>query len=74
MTQALGVQVIQHGRKKPEGGEAISRQLHCDLARAAFVGDRLLTDVVFGNLNNMLTIHTQPLTAAGDNKLAAKVS
>lgn len=73
LSGALGVQVIRHGTKKPEGGDAIARQLHCDLARAAFVGDRLLTDVVFGNINKMLTIHTQPLTTARDNKLAAKV-
>lgn len=39
----------------------------------AFVGDRLLTDVVFGNQNGLLTIHTQPLTHKGDNWMASKV-
>lgn len=37
-----------------------------------FVGDRLLTDVVFGNLHGMLTFHTRPLSLKGDN-LAAVV-
>ena len=27
------------------------------------IGDRILTDVVFGNLYGMLTVHTQPLTS-----------
>lgn len=35
------------------------------------MGDRLLTDVVFGNLHDMLTVHTQPLTLKGDNRPAA---
>ena len=34
------------------------------------IGDRLLTDVVFGNLHGMMTIHTTPLTLEGDNKPA----
>ena len=37
------------------------------------VGDRLLTDVVFGNLHGMLTVHTQPLTLEGDNKVARAI-
>lgn len=35
-----------------------------------FVGDRLLTDVVFGNLHGMLTFHTRPLSLKGDNLTA----
>ncbi|CAM9856682.1 unnamed protein product, partial [Discosporangium mesarthrocarpum] len=34
------------------------------------IGDRLLTDIVFGNLHGMLTIHTRPLTLDGDNRPA----
>ena len=34
------------------------------------VGDRYLTDVVFGNLHGMLTVHTQQLTTVGDNRVA----
>ena len=31
------------------------------------VGDRLLTDVVFGNLYGMLSVHTLPLCSGSDN-------
>mmetsp|Transcript_66688 Transcript_66688/g.134426 ORF Transcript_66688/g.134426 Transcript_66688/m.134426 type:complete len:282 (+) Transcript_66688:53-898(+) len=34
------------------------------------VGDRALTDVVFGNMHGMLTVHVGPLTSVGDNKAA----
>lgn len=36
--------------------------------RLATVGDRLLTDVVFGNINGWLAIHTYPLDAARDSR------
>jgi len=32
------------------------------------VGDRLLTDVVFGNLHGMLTVHILPLCTGKENK------
>ena len=32
----------------------------------AMVGDRYATDILFGNLHGMLTIHTDPLTAEGE--------
>lgn len=41
------------------------------LDELCFVGDRLLTDVVFGNLHGMFTVHTRPLTLKGDNRPAA---
>lgn len=50
-------------------GELCSHQVQLD--ELCFVGDRLLTDVVFGNLHGMLTVHTQPLTLKGDNRPAA---
>ena len=52
--------------KKPRGlrrGEHWLRRQH-----AADGGDRYLTDVVFGNLHGMLTVHTQQLTTVGDNR------
>ena len=45
--------------------------LQVRLDELCFVGDRLLTDVVFGNLHGMLTVHTRPLTLKGDNRPAA---
>lgn len=59
--------------KKPSGGEALLLAVGCEAEAVAFVGDRLLTDVVFGNQNGFLTIHTQPLTEIGDNWMASKV-
>jgi phosphatidylglycerophosphatase GEP4 len=35
------------------------------------VGDRLLTDIVWGNLHGMLTVHTSILTEKGDNRAAS---
>lgn len=31
------------------------------------IGDRYLTDIVFGNLYGMLTIHVDPFTLQGEN-------
>merc|ERR1712150_170849 len=38
------------------------------------VGDRLLTDIVFGNLFGMLTVHVLPLCEGDDNKRDNKVA
>lgn len=38
------------------------------------VGDRYLTDVVFGNRNSMLTIRPAPFTAKGEPKAVLLVS
>ncbi len=38
------------------------------------VGDRLLTDVVFGNLHGMLTVHCLPLCSGSDNKGDNKIA
>ena len=39
-----------------------------DPAQLCMVGDRLLTDVVFGNLHGMLTVHILPLCTGKENK------
>ena len=38
------------------------------------VGDRLLTDIVFGNLYGMLTLHCDPLCSGDDNKSDNKIA
>ncbi len=40
--------------------------------KIAFIGDRLLTDVLMANELGMISVHTQPLSEAGDN-LPAKL-
>ena len=67
--EAIGLKVIIHDEKKPGGGpDAVldhfravkGNELRCD--HVAMVGDRLLTDVVYGNLNGMYTILVDPIT------------
>jgi hypothetical protein len=38
----------------------------CEPHEMVFIGDRYLTDVVFGNRHGMLTIRVAPLTAKGE--------
>jgi phosphatidylglycerophosphatase GEP4 len=65
---ALGISVIRHNEKKPGGlNEALEHFNIDDPACLCMVGDRLLTDVVFGNLYGMLTVHTLPLCKGADN-------
>lgn len=69
----MGIAVIRHDEKKPGGlclaevmkhfGDGIS-----DPSQLCMVGDRLLTDVVFGNLYGMLTVHCDPLCTGEENK------
>uniref|UniRef100_A0A7S1D5Y6 Uncharacterized protein n=1 Tax=Cyclophora tenuis TaxID=216820 RepID=A0A7S1D5Y6_CYCTE len=74
--EALQIKVIRHKEKKPGG---LKEMLHHfsmlekdddndDPSRICVVGDRLLTDVVFGNLHGMLTIHTLPLCVGAENR------
>jgi phosphatidylglycerophosphatase GEP4 len=65
----LGIAVIRHDEKKPGGLEEVLSHFQMDdPAALCMVGDRLLTDVVFGNLYGMLTIHTLPLCRGADNQ------
>ena len=67
--EALGIKVIRHNEKKPGGLTEVLDHLHIeDPAELCMVGDRLLTDVVFGNLHGMLTVHTLPLCSGADNR------
>lgn len=66
--EALGISVIRHDEKKPGGLEEVLSHFKIeDPAEVCMVGDRLLTDVVFGNLYGMLTVHTLPLCSGADN-------
>jgi len=75
----LGINVIRHEAKKPGGLEEVLLHFQERGVKNAnelcMVGDRLLTDVVFGSLNGMLTVHCLPLCTGrenkGDNKIAS---
>lgn len=46
----------------------------CKAEELVFIGDRYLTDVVFGNRNGMLTIRPAPFTSKGEPKAVLLVS
>jgi len=71
--EALGIQVLRHDRKKPGGIEAVTAFFKCAPQELVMIGDRIFTDVVFGNRYGLLTIHTALLTEEGDNAAAAKI-
>jgi phosphatidylglycerophosphatase GEP4 len=57
---AVGVPVLRHSQKKPSGGcDEILERFNCEAHEVIAVGDRLLSDIVFGNLNRMLTVHVR---------------
>lgn len=67
--ESLGIAVIRHDDKKPGGlNDVLSHFDMDDSAALCMIGDRLLTDVVFGNLYSMLTVHTLPLCKGDENK------
>lgn len=74
--EALGISVIRHSEKKPGGlDETMAHFPNVDdPSQLCMVGDRLLTDVVFGNINGMLTVHVLPLCTGEENKKDNKVA
>ncbi|KAL7508042.1 hypothetical protein ACHAXN_009032 [Cyclotella atomus] len=68
--QQLGIPVILHTEKKPGGLSEVMQHFPNvkDPSELCMVGDRLLTDIVFGNLHGMLTVHTLPLCSGKENR------
>lgn len=72
----MGIAVIRHKEKKPGGLREMLDHFEDvdDASQVCIVGDRLLTDIVFGNLYGMLTVHCLPLCTgvenSNDNKIA----
>ena len=65
---SLHIPVIRHDEKKPGGLQEVLQHFQLeDSSQICVIGDRLLTDIVFGNLHGMLTIHTLPLCSGSDN-------
>ncbi|KNC54322.1 HAD superfamily (subfamily IIIA) phosphatase [Thecamonas trahens ATCC 50062] len=77
LSAMLGIPVLKHGGKKPDGADALKAHFGLPdasddgLASYAMIGDRHLTDVVFGNANGMLTIKTELLSTENDNQVAS---
>ena len=74
----LGINVIRHDEKKPGGLKEVLQHFEDkgvkDPCEICMVGDRLLTDIVFGNLYGMLTVHCLPLCTGSENKSDNKVA
>ncbi|XP_024530659.1 probable phosphatidylglycerophosphatase, mitochondrial isoform X1 [Selaginella moellendorffii] len=74
LEKSLGISVIRHGSKKPAGNaDALKKRFGCDASLLVMVGDRHLTDVVYGNKNGLLTISTEPLTLKGEPFIVTRV-
>lgn len=73
LEEMLGARVVRHGTKKPAGGDQVLQAVGEARQHVAFVGDRVLTDVVFANTHGLMAIHTQPLTLENDNYWAMQV-
>lgn len=74
--EAMGIAVIRHDEKKPGGLKEVMNHFD-DVEHASqlcMVGDRLLTDIVFGNLHGMLTVHCLPLCSGEENKRDNKIA
>lgn len=54
--------------KNTDGTSFKAMQLDSLAAKVCVMGDRLLTDVVFGNLHGMLTVHTMPVCTGKENR------
>lgn len=68
---SLGLSVIRHSVKKPLcGGEIVKHFKDVDPRTIVMIGDRLTTDICMANKWNMLSIHTEALIEAGDNRNA----
>ncbi|KAK9814549.1 hypothetical protein WJX72_007730 [[Myrmecia] bisecta] len=64
---ALSIPVLRHTEKKPAGGTRdMEAHFGCRAEQLIMIGDRTLTDIVFGNRNGMLTIRPAPLTSRGE--------
>ena len=73
--QEMNIRVIRHDEKKPGGLQEVLSHFELeDPSQLCMVGDRLLTDVVFGNLHGMLTVHTMPLCSGADNARDNKIA
>ncbi|KAH9287463.1 hypothetical protein KI387_031580, partial [Taxus chinensis] len=74
LEELIGIPVIRHGTKKPAGtAKDIEKYFGYDPSLLVMVGDRHLTDIVYGNRNGFLTILTEPLTLAGEPFIVRQV-
>ncbi|CAB4382646.1 unnamed protein product [Rhizophagus irregularis] len=73
--KSLGVYVLRHMSKKPScGQELLSHFAAYNPHTIAIIGDRVFTDVLFGNLNGMFTVFTRKIISKKrDNFMATMI-
>eukprot|EP00891_Asterochloris_glomerata_P009759 jgi/Astpho2/9759/Aster-03736 len=70
----LGIQVLRHSTKKPAGDvKDLERHFGCSASELIMIGDRYLTDVVYGNRHGLLTIRPAPLAVKGEPQMVQLV-
>ncbi|PVU99818.1 hypothetical protein BB559_000389 [Furculomyces boomerangus] len=85
VVDSLGVDVLQHKVKKPCCGEELIAHFESKIDskqissmnkiqndQIAVIGDRLLTDIVFGNLYGFYTVYTRKVISLKNDNLFAK--
>ncbi|KAG1684077.1 hypothetical protein DVH05_007917 [Phytophthora capsici] len=66
--EGLHVAVLRHNQKKPGGMEFVKKHFgEVDPQSLVVIGDRYSTDVLFGNLNGLLTIRTEQFTPESES-------
>lgn len=73
LEEKLDLAVLSGHLKKPFGIKAAIEYFDCDPKYLAVVGDRILTDIVFGNRYGMLTFLVTDTTTSGDNVSASRI-
>jgi len=76
LEHSLGLPVLRHTQKKPLGFDSVMQHFRestaglaesvTDGAQLTMVGDRYFTDILFGNIHGMLTIHTSSFSSNGE--------
>lgn len=70
LEESIGINVLRHGTKKPDGKKELQKYFRTDqLENYMMIGDRVLTDVLFGNLCGMLTFLCRPASEESDLKM-----
>ncbi|ETK80595.1 HAD phosphatase, family IIIA [Phytophthora nicotianae] len=68
--EELQVAVLRHNQKKPGGITFVKKHFgEVDPQTLVVIGDRYSTDVLFGNLNGLLTIRTEQFTPESESVL-----
>ena len=60
-TEINGIQVLKRSFKKPFGISSVEKYFKENKGGLAIIGDRVFTDIVFGNRHNFLTFYCNPL-------------